>query len=189
MDRVCCHTHPSLQCLWGLGAKAAHSVQGQALLSSPLCPISCFSSLLHLKTDFFSSDVAPQPQQKKHRSGGDPAQVPSSDWVCPTSPELGCLFLQAVSIWLLVKGKECQVGLCFLFTCFTAYLQSDQDVTFFEACEPMSAEDCWLLWSGFQKLAPQHERLWHLRNEGTCRSMHFQGHRICYAGRVTPTWS
>lgn len=112
----------------------------QALPGFPLCLMLCWSYLVYLRMDFFSYDVAPQPQQKKRCAGGDPAQLPSSELICPASPELGCLFLQAVPVWSLLKGRECRVALCFLFTFFPAYLQSDQDVTIFEVCEPMSAE-------------------------------------------------
>lgn len=92
------------------------------------------------KDGFLQLWCGPTAPAKKRCAGGDPAQLPSSELICPASLELGCLFLQAVPVWSLLKGRECRVALCFLFTFFPAYLQSDQDVTIFEVCEPMSAE-------------------------------------------------
>lgn len=58
----------------------------------------------------------------------------------PNQPRAG-LFISSGSSHLdFNEGKGVSSWTVILFTCFSAYLQSDQDVTF-EACEPTSAED------------------------------------------------
>ena len=102
----------------------------------------CWSYSAYLRTDFFSYYVAPQPQKKSVVPVETQHSSPSlSEWICPASPGLGCSFLQAVPVWPVPKGREGRVALYLLFTFSSAYLRSDRDVTFFEACEPMSAEE------------------------------------------------
>lgn len=71
-----------------------------------------------------------------------PSTAPLAWMNLPSKPSAGVLASSGSSHGAFTEGKE--VSSCtvlFIYIFFSAYLQSDQGIIFFEACEPMSAEE------------------------------------------------